>query len=204
MRDRIVAAALECIQEHGVRGATTKLVARRAGVSEGSIYNHFTNRSELIVDAFRAATQPIREHAHGLRQLVGTSTVEDNVVTLMEVVIEFLRDVSPIAGSVLGDAELRSWFASGAVPDPEGQPLSPLTGVVELGDYLRREHEMGRLPERASWVTCASMLIGACLHYVYVELLSPSGITSLMPAEQRSAREHARAAVRALFGEGQR
>ncbi|MGI5271461.1 TetR/AcrR family transcriptional regulator [Nonomuraea sp. CA-218870] len=200
MRDRIVAAALACMREHGVRGTTTKMVARRAGVSEGSIYNHFTNRSELIVDAFGLATQAIRQRTHGLGQLVGVNTVEENVVTLMEAAIAFLRDVAPIAGSVMGDAELRSWFTEGTVPDPEGRPLTPLTGVAELADYLQREHQAGRLPAHGSWVACASMLIGACLHYVYLELLSPSGIAGVLPPEEGSARAYARTVVRTLFG----
>ena len=201
MRERIVEAALECMREHGVRGTTTKIVARRAGVSEGSIYNHFTNRSELIVEAFGLATRAIRQHARRLQQLVGTNTVEENLVTLMEAVIEFLREIAPIAGSVLGDSELRSWFTEGKAPDPEGQPLTPLTGVVELSEYLEREHQAGRLPERGSWVACATMLIGACLNYVYLELLSSSGIASVLSDGEVSPRAYARAVVHTLFSE---
>lgn len=201
MHDRIVEAALECMREHGVRGTTTKIVARHAGVSEGSIYNHFTNRSELIVEAFGLATKAMRHHASGLEQLVGTKTVEENLVTLMEAVIEFFGQIAPIVGSVLGDPELRSWFTEGKVPDREGQPLTPLTGVVELSKYLEREHQVGRLPGRGSWVACATMLIGACLHYVYLELLSPSGIADVLPGGQNSAARYAHAVVHTLFNE---
>ena len=199
MRDRIVEAALACMREHGVRGTTTKVVARGAGVSEGSIYNHFTNRSELIVEAFGLATQDIRRHARGLAGLVGVNTVEQNLITLMEAVIGFLRDITPIAGSVLGDAELRSWFTGGTVVSPDGGPMTPVTGVAELSDYLESEHRRGRLPHRESWAACAAMLIGACQQYVYLSLLSPSGIASMLPAGQDTAPEYARSVVRTLF-----
>lgn len=199
MHDRIVEAALECMRERGVRGTTTKIVARRAGVSEGSIYNHFTNRSELIVEAFGLATQAIRHHASGLGQIVGTKTVEENLVTLMEAIIEFFREIAPIVGSVLGDPELRSWFTDGKVLSPEGRPLTPLTGINELSEYLKREHQAGRLTERASWVPCATMIIGACLHYVYLELLSPSGPAGALPDGENSDRSYVQAIVRTLF-----
>ncbi|HZU16911.1 MAG TPA: helix-turn-helix domain-containing protein, partial [Candidatus Dormibacteraeota bacterium] len=41
MRERIVAAAARVIRERGVVNATTREIAREAGVSEGSLYNHF-------------------------------------------------------------------------------------------------------------------------------------------------------------------
>ncbi|GAA4512577.1 TetR/AcrR family transcriptional regulator [Brevibacterium yomogidense] len=201
MRDRILAAALECMREHGVGATTTKNVARRAGVSEGSIYNHFSNRSELIIEAFGDATSAIRHRAIGLKQLVGTNSVEENVVELMEAIIEFLREIAPIAGSVIGDIELRSWFTDEPAMSSAGQRLTPLNGVVELSDYLEREHEQGRLRERDSWVVCASMLIGACMQYVYLELLSPSGSASIFTMDENSVHEYARTVVRTLFSE---
>lgn len=199
MHDRIVEAALECMREHGVRGTTTRIVARRAGVSEGSIYNHFTNRSELVVEAFGLATQSIRHHASGLGQVVGTRTVGENLVTLMEAVIGFFREIAPIVGSILGDPELRSWFTGRNVPSPEGDLLTPLTGVNELSEYLEREHRAGRLTERTSWAACATMIIGACLHYVYLELLSPAGLAGALPDGENSDRSYARAVVCTLF-----
>ena len=199
MRDRIIEATLECMREHGVRGTTTKIVAAHAGVSQGSIYNHFTNRSELVVEAFRLATGTIRDHAAGLDRLVGTETPEDNLVALMEAVIGFFREIAPIVGSVLGDPELRSWFTEGKVPDAEGQPLTPLTGVVELSDYLEREHRAGRLPKQRSWAACATMLIGSCLHYAYLELLSPAGVAAVLPVAEASPAGYSRTVVRTLF-----
>ena len=108
MKERIVRSAVESMQEHGVRGTTTKVVARRAGVSEGSIYNHFANRSALIVEAFGAMTAGIRRHAASLGSLAGTGTVEQNLVSLMESVMEFFREIAPVVSSVIGDPELRA------------------------------------------------------------------------------------------------
>ncbi len=201
MRQRIVTATLECMREHGVRTTTTKVVARHAGVSEGSIYNHFTNRSELIVEAFVTATQGIRHHAEGLTDVVGANTVEQNLITLMNEVIGFFREVIPIVGSILGDPELRSWFTGGKVSDLSGDPLTPLTGVQEVAAYLEAEHRIGRLPDRRSWSVVGAMLIGSCLQYVYLELLSPSGIHAVNSESTSSQADYVREVARTLLGE---
>lgn len=199
MRDRIIEATLDCMREHGVRGATTKTVARCAGVSEGSIYNHFTNRSELVAEAFGSVTQEIRGHAGGLQRLVGVNTVQENLVTLMEAVIEFFGEIAPIAGSIIGDPDLRSWVTEGTVSSREGPPLTPLTGAIELSAYLEAECEAGRLPPRGSWSVRATMLLGACLHYVYLDLLAASGAAGVLPDGEKTAHEYAHAVVGTLF-----
>ncbi|PRX49006.1 hypothetical protein B0I33_10338 [Prauserella shujinwangii] len=72
--------------------------------------------------------------------------------------------------------------------------------MVEVADYLTREHAEGRLPARESWLACASMIIGACQHYVYTEFLSTSGMAGLLPSAENPVREYARTIVRTLFG----
>lgn len=198
-REKILDATMACMRDNGVRGATTKMIASRAGVSEGSIYNHFTNRSELVVAAFRQATSGVRRRAFGLRGRVGASTVEDNLVELMAEAIGFLRGILPVAGSVMGDPDLREWFVRGQEPGADREPDTPLLGVVEIARYLEGETRQGRLAQRDSWIPAASMLSGACLQYAYAELLSLDGVAGLMPDGARSEREYARRVVRTLF-----
>ncbi|PRX97708.1 TetR family transcriptional regulator [Allonocardiopsis opalescens] len=200
MRERIIDAALRSMRERGVRATTTKTIARLAGISEGSIYNHFAGRSELVVSALAAATEEIRGHAARLGTLVGENTVAENLEDLCAAVIEFFRDVAPIAGSIMGDPELRDWAKDGGVREPSGRSLTPLTGVVELASYLEREHALGRLPREHPWPVLAATLIGACQQYVYLDLLAPgevlggSGSEGPLPPE-----DYARAVVRILL-----
>lgn len=200
MRERILDATLECMREHGVGAATTKMIARHAGVSEGSIYNHFTNRSELVVAAFRQATRGVRDRALGLRTLVGTNSVEDNLVGVMTEAIDFLRGILPVAGSVIGDPALREWFSETQESPDDLDPVTPLLGVIEIARYLESESVEGRVPSRDVWIPAASMLSGACLQYVYAEFLSPSGVLCLDSGEERSEQGYARSIVRALLG----
>src|SRR5919107_3420731 len=48
-REQIVEAATRVFAEKGFRRATTREVARAAGVSEGTIYNYFEDKDALLL-----------------------------------------------------------------------------------------------------------------------------------------------------------
>src|SRR5919107_3191422 len=48
-REQILEAATRVFAEKGFRRATTRDVARTAGVSEGTIYNYFKNKDALLM-----------------------------------------------------------------------------------------------------------------------------------------------------------
>lgn len=50
-RQALIAAALEVVGEHGFTGASLEAIARRAGVTRGSIYSNFADRDELLMAA---------------------------------------------------------------------------------------------------------------------------------------------------------
>lgn len=79
-RDRIVEGALTVFASRGFDGATTREIAKEAGVSSGLIHHHFKDKeslwhlvgtriSEEFVEAIRTSTDPALEGtAEGLRQ----------------------------------------------------------------------------------------------------------------------------------------
>jgi len=131
--------------------------------------------------------------------LVGKNSVEENLTDLLVDVTAFLREITPIAGSVMGDPELKSWFVRGQKPQSHDEELTPLTGVVEIADYLKAEHARGRIAQEKSWEVCASMLIGSCLHYAYTEALSATGILEILNDKYRSVHGFARLVVTNLL-----
>jgi AcrR family transcriptional regulator len=56
-RERILAAALAIVAEHGYAGCSVAGVARRAGVATGSVYRHFPSKADLVAEVFRTASQ---------------------------------------------------------------------------------------------------------------------------------------------------
>lgn len=47
-RDKLVLTAVEIIDEMGIQGLSTREVARRLGMSNAAIFNHFKSKNELI------------------------------------------------------------------------------------------------------------------------------------------------------------
>ena len=54
-KERIDEAAIQLFIHMGVDAATTKLIAKAAGISEGSIYRHYKSKDELALTLFMAA-----------------------------------------------------------------------------------------------------------------------------------------------------
>lgn len=81
-RDRIVEAALTIFASRGYDGATTREIAKEAGVSSGLIHHHFKDKdslwhlvgsriSEEFVEAITTSTDPaLKGTAEGLRQMM--------------------------------------------------------------------------------------------------------------------------------------
>src|ERR1043165_725612 len=55
MRERLLAAGHDQVAEGGWAATSVADVARRAGVSTGALYRHFSGKGELCAEIFRAA-----------------------------------------------------------------------------------------------------------------------------------------------------
>lgn len=66
-RQRLARAALELFTTKGYHLTTTPLIARKAGVAEGTIYRHFTSKQALLNEVFRGA-------ARWAQQVIGSAT----------------------------------------------------------------------------------------------------------------------------------
>jgi AcrR family transcriptional regulator len=69
-RQRILAAAVECLAEHGWSGSTVAVVCTRAGVTRGAAQHHFRTREDLFTAAIAHMADEwlaaVREQARAL------------------------------------------------------------------------------------------------------------------------------------------
>jgi AcrR family transcriptional regulator len=79
-RRQIVEATMACHQERGILATTLRDIARRAGVSPGTVLNHFPRMTELVhaCGELTAATWPFP----GDEVLAGRTALEDRVRAL--------------------------------------------------------------------------------------------------------------------------
>jgi AcrR family transcriptional regulator len=194
MRERIVAAAIQVIREHGVTRATTKEIARAAKVSEGSIYNHFENKTALFGAAFGAVTSGIRGPMRELAASVGKGTVEGNLERLAGAAVRFYGELLPMTASALADHQVSAWLRQ-RMPERGGGPVQ---GHAALIAYLEAERAAGRLGPTADPAFIAAALLGACLQHAFLSLLAdPAALAAVgLPPD---AGEYARGVVRTVL-----
>jgi AcrR family transcriptional regulator len=158
-RDRILDAAAGLMRERGVARATTKEIAKAAGLSEAALYKHFADKTELMLHV-------LRERMPGSARVdlrPGTGTVADAITTFTRATVDFYLDALPMFGSILGDprlmaAQRESLRKYGAGPEHP---------VRRFADHLRAERDLGRIAADADPDAAAALLAGACFQQAF-------------------------------------
>jgi AcrR family transcriptional regulator len=152
-RGELLDAAETVIRRDGLAGATTRAVAREAGVADGLLYNHFADKDDLVMallgDRLRAAgarlaTLPARAR--------GARTVRENLVEIVDEGLRTLLGLAPLLALSLERPDLRR---VGDGPDRQG-------ALIPVGAYLEAEIAAGRVRSDADVEAAASLLVGAC------------------------------------------
>ncbi len=90
VRERIMLATLQLVDEQGVDAVTHRAVAARAGVSPGSTTHHFSSRLDLLREAFRYyldQAEPLMRRYAAPRQDDG-ATVAERIERLLATVVD--------------------------------------------------------------------------------------------------------------------
>jgi AcrR family transcriptional regulator len=141
-RGKLIEATLAVVREAGYARATTRAIARAAGVAEGTIYRHFPDKSSLFFAAVLESNAPLVEWMAALPGRAGSHTVEANLRDAL-VRLAGLRDqIVPLELAIAVDPELaaqrdRILAASGGRLPP-GPPEA-------IARYLAEEQRLGRV-----------------------------------------------------------
>lgn len=82
-RARVIQAAAECILEKGYYQASSNDIARRAGVTWGTIQYQFESREGLLLEVLNAAWNELRDQIRSAD--ISGATLEDRLGSLLEV-----------------------------------------------------------------------------------------------------------------------
>ena len=158
-RDVIIDAAASVLRSKGLARATTKEIARAAGLSEAALYKHFDSKTTLFVAVLRERTSgDFTTLVAALPQHVG-GDLRATLDAFCRSAIEFYLDTFPMAASLFAEPQL---LASHREDLGDRGPYGPLRALV---DHLtaEREHHPSIDPE-----PMARLLLGACFQYAFL------------------------------------
>ena len=158
-REQILQATAEVFGEKGFHRATIRDIARRAGIADGTIYNYFDNKRELLmglVDKLAFAS---------LRDLFANSNIsspEELLRALLQNRMQFVRDNRHIFISVfpevISSPELRAFLFADRIPQ----------FMRQVEDYLHRGVAAGALTDVDPKVV-THMMLGALFSYALID-----------------------------------
>jgi AcrR family transcriptional regulator len=156
----LIRATTELVAEAGYHGATTKAIAERAGVSEGTIYRHFPDKKALFAAAVLAGQREVTEWMEQLPGRAGSAPVVDLLaetltqLSLLREAVLPLEEASPRVMRPAADLSREELVV--ALRATGGPPLL-------LADFLAAEQRLGRVRSDVDPSRTAVMVLAAFL-----------------------------------------
>jgi AcrR family transcriptional regulator len=191
-RRHILAAAEQIIHDQGLKAATTRAIAQRAGCAEGTIYRYFSDKHALVMEVIGARFPEFKELMHSLDRIAGTSTVKRNLERVVRSALEFYRAIMPIVAGSLAEHKLmheqRRYF--------QENERGPMSAFGHLADYIRLEQRLDRISGRASPDFSTRILLGAAWTQAFLEEFV--GAEASLGSDELFAREVVRIVMEGL------
>lgn len=153
-REAILTAAWDLISEAGLATLTTREVARRAGVSEASVFYHFGDKAGLLEQVVLTGLAPLKAPAPG----PGGESLAGTLGRLATALEAFFDHAMPVLAAIQSDASLRRSFVRRLV---DGD-LGPHRGVQMLSQQLAVLSADGLADPGVDPSAASLLLIGAC------------------------------------------
>ena len=157
-REAILASALQLVGEEGLGRLTTREVARRAGVSEASVFYHYGDKVGLIQAVILAGLKPLMDLDEGILSGQAGEPLEETLRQIATALVSFLDRVMPVVEALQSDAALREEFAARLAE----RDLGPHRGVRLVKAHLTRMRQLGAVRPDVDTGAAALMLMGAC------------------------------------------
>ena len=157
-RERLIEAAERVMRERGIAGATTKEIARAAGMSEGTLYNHFTSKEEIVLTVLNERLPPFVALIRSLPGRAGSGTVRGTLEEVASAALAFYHDAIPMGASFFADPELLARHRALL----QAREAGPQRANEAVAAYLCAEQERGRLYVEVDATALAYLLLGAC------------------------------------------
>ena len=151
---RITTAALELFQSRGFEATTTRAIARRAGIAEGTLFNYFRTKEDVALHFFELevehAIAAVQENAR-LRK----AALDEKLFALIEAQLEYLAPYERFIGAAVVQAITPGSRLGPANIKAHGAWVRYLGYVQDLVDEAVQKkeiHPVGWWATQAYWV----------------------------------------------------
>ena len=168
-REQILEAATRVFAEKGFRRATTREVAREAGVSEGTIYNYFEDKDALLVAILDGLNETVRR-AEDFEEGMATDFrgfLQEYLRRRMHLIWENREVFRVVLSEMLVNADLRVRYLR--------QVVEPTMGIAE--ENFRSRMKQGEVRQTDAPLATRSVA-GAVLGLLVLGLLGDEEISS--------------------------
>ena len=170
LREALVDAAEQLLAEAPISAVTTRDIARRAGVSDGVLYNYFEDKTDLILAALVRRYDRLAARFDAVTMEAGVGGVEENLENFAGAWLEMLIEAMPTVAGLLTEPLLLHRLFDRIHRQPNG-PQYQQRRIVE---YLAGEKRLGRLSAQADLAAVATLITGAAVVMAIVSLLGPT------------------------------
>ena len=171
LRRHLIAVTQRLLAAHGGAPLTTRQIAREAQVSDGVLYNHFSDKDDLVVTALAAQAKESADAFLAALPMPGSATLEQNLRIIAEAALALHRSTLPLLTSLFGSAPLFHSLVTAMHSDPG--PRQPFIATIE---YLRAEQALARASADADPAAAAELLFGACQLRALIGHLQPPNV----------------------------
>jgi AcrR family transcriptional regulator len=131
-------------------------IARAADVSDGVLYNHFTDKTELVLAATVHRFATALDRFRSSIPEPGSETVEANLGRIAHAALDLHLETLPIAAGLLSDPKLLGRFGL----EIHREHVGAVDVVLSVERYLAAEQELGRVGA-VDTRAAADLLVGA-------------------------------------------
>lgn len=153
LREHLIDVTEGLLSHAPISSLTTRDIARTAEVSDGVLYNYFDDKTALVLAALVRRYHRLARRFYDSLPEPGSATVEANIVAFASGLLDLLVDALPTVAGLLTEPVLFHRL----LDEIHRDELSPQQMQARLGDYLRAEQRLGRIPQTD--VTAAETLL---------------------------------------------
>lgn len=178
-KDLLIRATTTLVAQVGYHQATTRAIAKHAGVAEGTLYRHFPDKRSLFSAAVLAGHQPVLDWMADLPGRAGTASVVDTLTDCLAQLWQLRASVLPLELALAADPD-----AGGPGPAENTGSVASLVGPpLLLARYLAAEQQLGRVRRELDPAHLAVVLL-ATLFGLAMNPAARSGTTEPDDAER--------------------